>query len=80
MDFMNILTYIALVLLIIGGLNWGLTAFDMNIVEKLGSHMVAKTVYILVALSAVYVAIQLLTKKVKCEEQAAPTPAGYRRM
>lgn len=80
MDFMNILTYIALVLLIIGGLNWGLTAFDMNIVEKLGSHMVAKTVYILVALSAVYVAIQLLTKKVKCEEKAAPTPSGYRRM
>lgn len=74
MDFMNILTYIALVLLIIGGLNWGLTAFDMNIVEKLGSHMVAKTVYVLVALSAVYVAIQLLTKKVKVEEKAA-TPS-----
>lgn len=71
MDFMNILTYVALVLLIIGGLNWGLTAFDMNLVEKLGSHMVAKTVYVLVALSAVYVAIQLLTKKVKVEEKAA---------
>ena len=82
MDFMNILTYIALVLLIIGGLNWGLTAFDMNIVEKLGSHMVAKTVYILVALSAVYVANQLLTKKVKCEEKETDksTPSGYRRM
>jgi uncharacterized membrane protein YuzA (DUF378 family) len=69
MDFMNILTYIALVLLIIGGLNWGLTAFDLNLVEKLSSHMVTKVVYILVALSAVYVAIQLLAKKVKVEEK-----------
>lgn len=69
MDLMNILTYVALTLLIIGGLNWGLTAFDMNLVEKLGSHMVAKVVYVLVALSAVYVAIQLLTKKVKVEEK-----------
>lgn len=69
MDFMNIITYIALVLLIIGGLNWGLFAFDMNIVEKFGSNTVAKVVYVLVALSAVYLAIQLLTKKVKVEEK-----------
>ncbi len=69
MDFMNILTYVALVLLIIGGLNWGLTAFDMNLVEKLGSHMVSKIVYVLVALSAVFVAIQLVSKKVKVEEK-----------
>jgi len=66
---MNILTYVALVLLIIGGLNWGLTAFDMNLVEKLGSHMVSKIVYVLVALSAVFVAIQLVSKKVKVEEK-----------
>lgn len=69
MDFMTILTYVALVLLIVGGLNWGFTAFDMNLVDKLGSPMVSKIVYILVALSAVYIAISLATKRLKCEKK-----------
>lgn len=81
MKIMNVLTYIALVLLIIGGLNWGLAAFDMNLVDKLGSEMIVKVVYILVALSAVFVAIQLATKKVKCEEkEKTPATPTYRRM
>ena len=69
MDFMTVLTYVALVLLIVGGLNWGFTAFDMNLVDKLGSPMVSKIVYILVALSAVYIAISLATKRLKCEKK-----------
>mgnify|MGYP001570024941 CR=1 FL=1 len=50
---------IAFVLLVIGGLNWGLTALGYNVVYMiLGSWpMVEQAVYILVGLSAVYLAI-----------------------
>lgn len=42
------------ILLVIGGLNWGLVgAFDVNVVDRLGSG-VAMIVYILVGLSAIY--------------------------
>lgn len=46
---------IASLLLVIGGLNWGLVAFDYNLVEMLlGTYpSLVKTVYILVGLSAV---------------------------
>jgi uncharacterized membrane protein YuzA (DUF378 family) len=47
---------LAFILLVVGGLNWLLTAFDMNVVNMLlGSWpMVEKIVYILVGLSAIY--------------------------
>ena len=56
---MKILHVIALILLIIGGLNWGLTAFDYNVVNMLLGTVpvVEKAVYILVGLSAIYTAI-----------------------
>ncbi len=42
------------ILLVVGGLNWGLVgAFNWNIVDKLGSNL-AMIVYILVGLSAIY--------------------------
>ena len=46
----------AMVLLIIGGLNWGLAVFDYNLVNSLlGSWpIVAKVVYGLVGLSALW--------------------------
>ncbi len=40
-------------LVIIGGLNWGLTAFGWNVVALLGST-VSMIVYVLVGLSAIY--------------------------
>lgn len=49
---------IALVLLVIGGLNWGLVALGYNLVDMIfgmGS-MLARLIYILVGLSALYVA------------------------
>jgi len=48
---------IALVLVLIGALNWGLVgAADFNLVEKmLGQSLITKIVYLLVGLSAVYV-------------------------
>jgi uncharacterized membrane protein YuzA (DUF378 family) len=47
---------ITFILVLIGGLNWGLTALNYNLVEKLlGSWpMVVTIIYGLVGLSAVY--------------------------
>jgi uncharacterized protein len=60
---MRVAYRIALVLIIIGGLNWGLIGFfDFNLVDSLfgeGSG-VARVVYALVGLSAVLVAIEKL--------------------
>ena len=51
----NALDWIALVLLIIGGLNWGLAVFDTNLVSSIfGVGTLAKIVYGLVGLSALY--------------------------
>ncbi len=56
---------IAKVLVIIGGLNWGLTAFGYNIVNMLlGSVPVAEqAVYVIVGLSALYVAYKMVMEK-----------------
>lgn len=52
---MNFLDYIAIILLIIGGLNWGLSVFSYNLVSALlGTGLWAKIVYGLVGLSALY--------------------------
>lgn len=66
---MKILHIIAFILLIIGGLNWGLTAFNYNVVEMiLGVGGVAtRAVYILVALSAIYLAISHKSDCKACE-------------
>lgn len=50
---------VAYVLVIVGALNWGLTAFDLNLVNLLfGSwSMVERLVYILVGLSAVWLLV-----------------------
>lgn len=50
---MKVLHKVAFVLLIIGGLNWGLTAFGWNVVAYLGDTL-AMIVYVLVGLSALY--------------------------
>lgn len=58
---------VAFVLLIVGGLNWGLTAFGINLVNMLlGSWpMLERVVYLLVGASAVY---ELITHKDNCKE------------
>jgi len=50
------LDWIALVLVIVGGLNWGLVgAFDFNLVSAIfGSSWLANLVYILVGLSGIW--------------------------
>jgi len=56
---LNIVDLVALVLVIIGGLNWGLVGLlQYNLVEAiLGATTLAAIVYILVGLAAVYMAV-----------------------
>lgn len=53
--------YLAIVLLIVGGLNWGLVGFfDFNLVQFLfGSSIMAKLTYGAVFVSSVYSALWL---------------------
>lgn len=61
----KVLHMVAWVLLVVGGLNWLLTAFGFNLVLMLlGSWpMVEKAVYVLVGLSAIY---EVVTHKGHC--------------
>jgi uncharacterized membrane protein YuzA (DUF378 family) len=62
---MNFLYTIALLLVIIGALNWGAHAANFNLVTKLVGNIpyAEKAVYYLVALAGVYVAIASLTSE-----------------
>lgn len=54
---LNSIDWLALVLVIVGGLNWGLVgAFKFNLVDTLFGEgsLLARIVYVLVGLSAVY--------------------------
>lgn len=55
---MKALHMITFILLVVGGLNWGLDALGYNIVDMLlgAGSAAGKVVYILVGLSAVYIA------------------------
>ncbi|KKS65998.1 MAG: hypothetical protein UV40_C0034G0005 [Parcubacteria group bacterium GW2011_GWA1_42_7] len=63
MDKFNILDWIAMIILIIGGINWGLIGFfDYNLVESLfGTETLTMIIYDLVGLAALYT-IYVLTK------------------
>jgi uncharacterized membrane protein YuzA (DUF378 family) len=69
---MTVLDWIAMILLIIGGLNWGLVGianFDLvgaifKGTNDVGSDAtIAKIIYILVGLAALYMLIMAFTKK-----------------
>lgn len=64
---MNKLHGVAFILLVIGGLNWGLDALGFNLVNiLLGSWpVVEKIVYLLVGVSAIYIAV---THKKDCKD------------
>ena len=73
---MKALHVITFILLVVGGLNWGLVgALDFNLVEKLlgAWPSVEKLVYVLVGLSAI---VELVTHKKCCtacgSKEAAP--------
>lgn len=57
---MNAFDYVAWVLVLVGGLNWGLVgAFDYNLVDSLfgAGSVLARIVYGLVGLAAVYIVV-----------------------
>ena len=59
----NALDWVALVLVIVGSINWGLAALGFNVVELvLGSGLLANIVYYLVGLSGLYM-IYYVTKE-----------------
>lgn len=60
---MKWLHMVAFLLLVVGGLNWGLVGlFNLNLVMwVLGTGMLANVVYVLVGLSAVYLAATHMT-------------------
>ncbi len=61
MNKLNTLDIIALILLIIGGLNWGLVGLaGYNIVDSiLGGTSIDMIIYVLVGLAAVYILIMI---------------------
>lgn len=67
---MKALHMVAFILLVVGGLNWGLVAFNFNLVSMLvGSWpIVEQAVYVLVGLSAIYI---VTTHKADCRTCAA---------
>lgn len=58
---LNIIDWLALILVIVGALNWGLVgAFNFNLVAYLFgtlAPLVAKIVYIAVGIAAIYLAV-----------------------
>jgi len=64
MNKLSVLDWVALVLVIVGGLNWGLVgAMNFDLVATLFGDMssLSRIVYVLVGLSAVYLITQLST-------------------
>lgn len=65
---MKTLNLLALVLVVVGGVNWGFVGlFQFDLVATLlgAGSMLANIVYILVGLSAVYVAAVVLPKQMQ---------------
>lgn len=62
---MNVISLIALILVIIGGLNWGLVGlFNLNLVQALfGTTILANIIYILVGVAAIWMIFAAASKK-----------------
>lgn len=67
---LKIVHMIAFILLVVGGLNWGIQgAFMVNVVEKiLGTGMLVMVVYVLVGLAAIF---EVVTHKWNCKQCAS---------
>lgn len=69
---MNGLHMVSFILLVVGGLNWGLSALGFNVVELiLGTWPIVVTiVYILIGLAAIY---EVVTHKANCRTCGIPS-------
>jgi uncharacterized membrane protein YuzA (DUF378 family) len=64
----NVIDWIAFVLVFIGGLNWGLVGFfDFDLVGTIFGDMstIARVVYAIVGIAALYILISVISKKPK---------------
>ncbi|MEG2014620.1 MAG: DUF378 domain-containing protein [Clostridia bacterium] len=62
----NVISVIALILVIIGAINWLLVGiFDFNLVEVItgGFNWIARTIYIVVGVSGIYMLVWLIMSK-----------------
>lgn len=69
----NILDWITLILIVVGGLNWGLVGvFSFDLVAEIfgADSTIANIVYILVGISAAYTLVAMLMKTSKKQEPA----------
>ena len=67
---MKIIKIIAMILVIVGGLNWGLVGlFDFDLVAAIFGAMSAlsRIIYTLVGLAAIYIAI--ISKSICCKDK-----------
>jgi len=65
---MSVIDYVAWVLIVVGGLNWGLVgAFDYNLVDSLFGvdSTLATVVYVVVGLAALYSVVSVAMKQGK---------------
>lgn len=72
---MKALHMVAFILLVVGGLNWLLTAFGFNLVMRILGDWpaVEKLVYILVGLSAI---LEIVTHKRNCRTCVSDAPVN----
>ena len=66
---MNILFCVALILTIVGGLNWGAHAANYNLVDMVVPAPYNNYVYYIVAASALLVLVGLFSKKIVCVKE-----------
>lgn len=65
MNKMNVLDWVALILVLVGALNWGLVGlFNLDLVALLfgAMTMISRVVYVLVGLAAIYMAVMAAVK------------------
>jgi uncharacterized membrane protein YuzA (DUF378 family) len=69
----NIMSKVAYILVLIGGLNWGLEALNFNLVYKLVGNWptVESIIYILVGLSAVWLIVEKMRGKDCCSKSSS---------
>jgi uncharacterized protein len=68
---MNAVDYVAFVLIVVGGLNWGLVGgLEYNLVDSLlgAGSALSRVVYVLVGLAALYSAVMVAMKASKSAE------------
>jgi len=74
----HVLDIVALILVVVGGLNWGLVGlFDFDLVQALlgGVPVLARIVYVLVGIAAVYTAFRS-PKLAQAPHPEAPHPVA----